>query len=218
MTTNSGDADGEITDEREVPKLSREQIETVLEPFRGPIEQIPPMVSALKHKGKRLHELARAGIEVERKPRSVTIHQLDLLDIDTKRLTVRVACSKGTYIRSLAMDIGESIGCGAHLSGLLREQSGPFSLKKAITLDELSQLDQEAARLRLLPPDQALIHLDAIHLTQDQAISLRHGQPVPLDHAAVALIRIYAENEFVGVGSVVEQGMLRSKRLFDFTG
>ncbi len=215
VTTDSGDADGKVTSERTVPELTARQIETVLDSFRGPIEQIPPMVSALKHKGKRLHELARQGIEVERKPRSITIHQLDRLDFDTNRLTVRVGCSKGTYIRSLAMDIGEVIGCGAHLSMLRREQSGPFSLDKATTLDELSDRDQEAARAALISPDQALIHLDAISIKMEQARALRHGQPVSLEHGPVELIRMYSDQEFIGVGGIDGLGVLRSKRLFD---
>ena len=214
-TTISGDADGEVIDEREVPVLTREQIEAVLEPFRGPIEQIPPMVSALKHKGKRLHELARAGIEVERKPRSVIIHRLDLLDFDQNRLTVRVACSKGTYIRSLAMDIGETIGCGAHLSALRRERSGPFSLEKAISLDALSDLSRDDARALLIPPDQALADLPSIQLTPEQTASLRHGQPVRLNTDSIDLARLYCADEFVGLGQVGRLGELRSRRLFN---
>ncbi|MEM1081861.1 MAG: tRNA pseudouridine(55) synthase TruB [Pseudomonadota bacterium] len=217
QTTTSGDADGEVIDERDLPELNLERVEAVLDRFRGSIEQIPPMVSALKYKGQRLHELARQGIEVERPPRRVIIHQLDLLEQDAQRLTVRVQCSKGTYIRSLAVDIGEVIGCGAHLSRLRREKSGPFSLGNAITLDQLLKLEQESARARLLPPDQALVHLNTIHITQDQAKSLRYGQPVPLDHAPTTLIRIYADNDFVGVATVDEEGILRSKRLFDLT-
>ena len=214
ITTNSGDADGEITDKREVPKLSREQIETVLEPFRGPIEQIPPMVSALKYKGKRLHELARAGIEVERKPRSVTIHQLDLLDIDTKRLTVRVACSKGTYIRSLAMDIGDVIGCGAHLSALRRERSGPFSLEQSVSLDALSDMSPDEARDQLIPPDHALSDLPSIELTPEQTVSLRHGQSMKVNEDQTELVRMYSDEVFIGIGSINELGVMRSRRLF----
>ena len=218
QTTTSGDADGDVLDEREVPALTREQIEAVLEPFRGSIEQIPPMVSALKHKGKRLHELARAGIEVERKPRSVTIHKLDLLDFDEQRLTVRVACSKGTYIRSLAMDIGETIGCGAHLSALRRERSGPFSLEKAISLDALSDLSMDDARALLIAPDLALSDLPSIELAPEQTTALRHGQPVRMKEAQAELVRIYSGEEFIGIGSIDEFGVLRSRRLFNWSG
>ena len=217
QTTTSGDADGDLLHEREVPVLTREQIEAVLEPFRGPIEQIPPMVSALKHKGKRLHELARAGIEVERKPRSVIIHRLDLLDFDQNRLTVRVACSKGTYIRSLAMDIGEAIGCGAHLSALRRERSGPFSLEKAISLDALSDLSSDDARVLLIAPDQALSDLPSIELAPEQTTALRHGQPVRMKEAQAELVRIYSGEEFIGIGSIDEFGVLKSRRLFNLS-
>ena len=217
QTTTSGDADGDLLHEREVPVLTREQIEAVLEPFRGPIEQIPPMVSALKHKGKRLHELARAGIEVEREPRSVIIHRLDLLDFDQNRLTVRVACSKGTYIRSLAMDIGEAIGSGAHLSALRREHSGPFSLEKAISLDALSELSHDDARALLIPPDQALLDLLSIDLTPEQTTALRHGQPVRMKEVQAELVRIYSGEEFIGIGVIDEFGVLKSRRLFDLS-
>ncbi|MEM7053534.1 MAG: tRNA pseudouridine(55) synthase TruB [Pseudomonadota bacterium] len=217
QTTNSGDADGEVLEEREIPELTRQQIEAVLEPFRGPIEQIPPMVSALKHKGKRLHELARAGIEVERKPRKVTIHQLDLLDFDQNRLTVRVACSKGTYIRSLAMDIGESNDCGAHLSALRRERSGLFALEQAVSMDKLSDLSCDDARALLIAPDQALSDLPSIELTPEQTTALRHGQPVRTNEDQTELARIYSDEEFIGIGSIDEFGVLKSRRLFNLS-
>lgn len=214
MTTDSGDADGQVTGEAEVPELSAERLDAVLEEFRGPIEQVPPMVSALKHKGKRLHELARAGIEVERPPRPVTIHALDLLDHAADRLTVRVDCSKGTYIRSLAMDIGERLGCGAHLTALRRERSGPFHLKDSVALDELEREGVEAARDRLRPADTALTHLAAVEVDAAGAHSLRLGQAVVCSAAAADPVRMYSGGEFLGLGRVDAAGRLHPRRLF----
>ena len=213
-TTASGDAEGEVTEEREVPQLDRAALEVVLDEFRGPIDQVPPMYSALKHKGRRLHELARAGLEVERKPRRVTIHRLDLVEFQPPRLVLRVACSKGTYIRSLAMDIGERIGCGAHLGALRREFSGPFSLADAVTLEALQEMGADQARGLLLPPDAALPHVPVMGLDDDQATAIRHGRAVSLGPSPDGLVRIYHRGLFMGLGQTDSGGVLRVQRLF----
>lgn len=213
-TTASGDVEGEVIERREVPALTRADLEAVLEEFRGPIEQIPPMFSALKHKGRRLHELARAGIEVERNPRRVTIHRLDLLDFQSPRLTLRVGCSKGTYIRSLAMDIGEKLGCGAHLAALRRESSGPFSLARAVSLEALQEMQADQARQLLLPPDAALPETPRVELNAAAAIDIGHGKAVPTDRQAVELVRIYSQGGFLGLGQIDSRGVLRVRRLF----
>lgn len=218
QTTASGDAEGDVLERREVPDLARADIEKVLAGFRGPIEQVPPMFSALKHKGRRLHDLARAGIEVERKPRPVTIHRLDLLEFDPPRLSLRVICSKGTYIRSLAMDIGEALGCGAHLTGLRRESSGPFSLDGAVTLEALEEMDAARARDLLLPPNAALPHLPRVDLDDLAAVDIGHGKPVATSHPAADPVRIYAAGAFLGLGRVDERGILRVRRLFVVEG
>jgi len=214
--TASGDAEGEVLESVAVPGLDEAVLEPVLERFRGEIDQIPPMYSALKHNGKRLHELARAGVEVERKPRRVTIHCLELLDYAPDRLTLRVACSKGTYIRSLAMDIGEALGCGAHLVALRRERSGPFGLDNAIALQRIEELDQAAARALLIPPEQVLIDLPAIRLTAAQARDIGHGKAVRLDPAPGPAdpVRMFREARFLGLGWVDATGLLRVRRLF----
>lgn len=215
VSTDSGDADGEITARHAVPPLDRARIEAVLDGFRGPIDQVPPMFSALKHQGRRLHELARAGIEVERKPRRVIIHALELLDHDPERLTLRVVCSKGTYIRSLAMDIGEALGCGAHLTALRRERSGPFRLDDAVTLETLEALGQEGARALLQPPDSALSDLPALSVDAVAAQALRHGQGVATGATETDPVRIYTGATFVGLGRVEADGWLRPRRLFN---
>ena len=212
--TESGDAEGAVVAQREVPDLSDEDIETVLAPFRGEIDQVPPMYSALKHQGRRLHELARAGIEVERKPRRVTIHALELLDRGPARLTLRVRCSKGTYIRSLAVDIGRELGCGAHLAALRREASGPFSLRDAITLADLESMAAAEARAMLLPPDRALENRPRVDLDEGAAGEIRHGRTVRTDLAPCDGIRMYSGSRFLGLGQVDEHGVLRVRRLF----
>ena len=153
IETDSLDADGTVTRERPFDHVTAEQIDEAVVQFRGDIEQIPPMVSAIKMKGKRLYELARKGEVVERPPRPVTIHQLDVLRVEIPEIDLRVHCSKGTYIRTLAADIGEVLGCGAHLSALRRTTSGDFSVVDAVSIDELRTWDRDAviAHLRPIP-------------------------------------------------------------------
>lgn len=214
QATASGDAEGETVERCEVPELNRADVEYVLEDFRGEIEQVPPMYSALKHKGQRLHELARAGIEVERKPRCVTIYRLDVLDFQSPRLTLRVQCSKGTYIRSLAIDVGQRLGCGAHLGALRRESSGPFALADAVTLAQLEEMGAEAARKLLLPPDAALPDVERIDLEEPATADIRQGKAVDTDRTATDLVRIYSGGAFLGLGRIDLQGSLRVRRLF----
>ena len=140
--TDSGDSDGEVISTSEV-KSSKEEIAQVLESFRGEILQVPPMVSAKKVKGQRLYKLARRGIEVEREPQKIFIKMLDLLDVEMPFVKISVACSKGTYIRQLADDIGEKLGCGAHLSDLRRTRSGSFSIEQAVPFDQLRGMNRE---------------------------------------------------------------------------
>jgi len=212
--TDSGDAEGSVTQTRPVEHYDPETIESTLARFRGPIDQVPPMYSALKHQGKRLHELARAGIEVERKPRSVVIHSLELLDRAPDRLCVRVHCSKGTYIRSLAVDIGRALGCGAHLTGLRREGSGPFALSDAVTLQALEAMDRSEARSLLLPADAALPGWSRIEVSPEAAADIRHGRPVDIDRGPDEYVRIYTAERFLGLGEIDSAGVLRVRRLF----
>ncbi len=215
QTTDSEDAEGEVVETRAVPQLTSAQIEAVLAEFRGPIEQVPPMYSALKHKGQRLHELARQGKTVERPPRPVTIHQLDLLELDLPRLRLDVGCSKGTYIRSLVRDIGQALGCGAYLSALQRTRSAPFDLSDALSLEALEALSADQARARLLPPDRALAHLPAIPVDESGAARLRQGQRLAEQaQLAAGLVRVYADETFLGIGETDGEGRLRVRRLF----
>lgn len=214
VSTDSGDADGAVLATAAVPALDRATLEAVLDRFRGPIEQLPPMKSALKHQGRRLYELARAGIEVERPRRPVRIETLELLALALPRLKIRVRCSKGTYIRSLAMDIGDALGCGAHLTALRRTASGPFRLADAITLDKLQALSRQQARARLLSPEAALPDWPRIDLDVAQVAAIRQGRAVKTDHASSAGVRMYADCGFVGLGAIDAAGVLRVRRLF----
>ncbi|TVQ37743.1 MAG: tRNA pseudouridine(55) synthase TruB [Wenzhouxiangella sp.] len=214
VTTDSEDAEGEVIERREVPPLTRDDVESVLGSFRGPIMQVPPMHSALKYKGQRLYELARRGEEVERPARAITIHELSLTGFESPRLQLTVTCTKGTYIRSLVRDIGEALGCGAHLSALRRTLSAPFALANAHTLDELDGLDVEAARALLLPADVALAHLPGLDLDPEQATRLCQGQKLSgLAAIAPGLVRVYGDGAFLGIGETDGCGRLKAKRL-----
>lgn len=216
VTTDSEDAEGEVLERRAVPALDDERIEAVLATFRGPIEQVPPMHSALKHKGRRLYELARKGETVERPPRPVVIHELELIDRGDETLRLIARCSKGTYIRSLARDIGEALGCGAHLAGLRRIASTPFEIEDAVELAAFESLTREQARALLIPPDRALEHLPAVELDDQQAERISHGQRLaglPAMHSGQ--VRIYGpEHGFLGVGEMDGDGRLKPARLF----
>ena len=217
VCTDSDDAEGAVTARESVPPLDEESIEAVLQRFRGPIEQVPPMHSALKHKGRRLYELARRGETVERPPRAVTIHALRLLGHDPveNRLRLSVRCSKGTYIRSLARDIGQDLGCGAHLTALRRTGSQPFGIDDAVALEALESLSIEEARALMIPPDLALPHLPAVELEEQESSRLQQGQRLAgLAERHQGRVRVYGPDGFLGVGEMDGEGHLKPVRLF----
>ena len=217
--TNTGDAEGEVIETRLVPAFSREQIEAVFENFRGPIAQIPPMHSAIKHQGKPLYELAHKGIEVERKAREVTIFSLQIVALNGSDLEVAVHCSKGTYVRTLAEDIGEQLGVGAHVSALRRLAVGPFDEGQTLyTVDQLTEIAEQgynALDALLLPLDAAIADRPSVHLGADSAFYVRQGQPVMVPRAPTeGLVRIYEdESDFIGVGEVLDDGRIGPRRL-----
>lgn len=221
VTTNTGDAEGEIKATKPVPELDEQAIEQVLQMFRGTIQQIPPMFSALKHNGERLYDLARQGIEVERQPRTVTIHELILLNYQDGMLELEAECTKGTYIRTLAEDIGAEIGCGAHVTQLRRLTVGPFQDSSAmVTLAELETMletDREALSGLLLPIDSALMHWPDVRLNADMSYYLLQGQPVQVPKApSQGWVRVYNGDKdiFLGVGEISDDGKVAPKRLF----
>lgn len=212
VTTDSGDAEGAVTGTVAVD-VAESAILSVLPRFIGNIQQIPPMHSALKRNGRPLYELARQGIEVERAPRAVTIHAIDCLVFAGDMLTLRVACSKGTYIRVLAADIGQALGCGAHLAALRRTAVGDLDLAGAVTLAELEALD-EAGRAGCLQPVDALLQsLPIMTVEGEVAERFRHGNPVDLHPGLAGKIRVYAGGRLIGVGEPGSDGRLWPKRL-----
>lgn len=212
VTTDTGDAEGAVTGTVAVD-AAESAILSVLPRFVGDIRQIPPMHSALKRDGRPLYELARQGIEVERAPRAVTVHAIDCLGFAGGLLTLRVACSKGTYIRVLAADIGQALGCGAHLTALRRTRVGDLDLAGAVTLAELEALD-EAERAGCLQPVDALLRsLPVVMVAGEDAERFRHGNPVDLQPGLGGKIRVYADGRLIGVGEPGSDGRLWPKRL-----
>ena len=215
VTTSTGDLEGKVTARSKV-QAEREGIGHVLKRFVGQIFQTPPMHSAIKRGGQPLYKLARAGGEVPREPRSIVIRSLTLLGLEGEELKLSVSCSKGTYIRVLAEDIGRQLGCGACLSALRREGVGGFRLSQsAVTLEQLEQMAPSDRDALLLPEDALVSSLPRLDLDAAGALRLRHGQSVERSEAHVAgLARIYGPSrEFLGIGEVTAPGLIVPRRL-----
>ncbi len=217
VSTDTGDAEGSVLESKPVPKLNKDLLNACLNNFTGEISQVPPMYSALKHQGKRLYELARAGRTVERQARRIKIYRLTCPDFTDDCLTLDVSCSKGTYIRSLAEDIGMYFGCGAVVDELRRLEVGQFSLNDAYTIEQLQQMDTQIELMRILRPvDEPLSAWPAIQLLSEQASKIKHGGQVAHSGAGPSgLVRLYYENRFIGIGEAVPDGKLIPKRLFN---
>jgi tRNA pseudouridine55 synthase len=218
VTTNTGDAEGEILEIRPV-KLDVAQFESALISFKGEITQIPPMYSALKHEGKALYEYARAGVEVERKERRVHIYAIQLNSFNQDVAEVTVRCSKGTYIRTLAEDIGHLLGCGAHLIGLRRIETASYRIEQAITLERFESLTAEQRSEALLPLDSAIQHLPTVILNKDSAFYLQQGQAIWQSGVIPqGLLRLYTEQQqFLGLGELQSDGKIGPKRLIVYS-
>jgi tRNA pseudouridine55 synthase len=215
VTTTTGDPEGSVLATRPV-LVGEAEIRSVLARFVGEIQQIPPMYSALKHHGRPLYEYARAGIDIERPPRRVWIRALECSACPLPEVTFTVHCSAGTYIRTLAQDIGEALGCGAHLTALTRLASGGFSLENAHTLDALAALPDTRRAGALLPVDALLGHLPAIELDAAGRTAFLHGRRVPVAAAPTPLRRVYdAGHVFLGLGEIDAAGMLIPRRVVD---
>lgn len=219
IKTSTADAEGEVIATRPVPSLSETQLRATLDKFVGDIEQIPPMHSAIKMQGQPLYKLAHQGIEVERQPRQVTVYSLELTRFEADEFAFVLHCSKGTYVRTLVEDIGELLGCGAHLSALRRTGVGPFEIGHAVSLETLEQIlaDEGLAGLdqQLIPMDQALETWPAVHLSENSAYYVRQGQPVQVAKAPTSgWVRLFGQNDhFLGVGQILEDGRVAPKRL-----
>ncbi len=222
VTTTTADAEGEVVSTAPVDGIGEADLREVLNRFLGAIEQLPPMYSAVKHQGQRLYKLARQGIEVERTPRVVNVFGLDLRTVEMPDFELDVHCSKGTYVRTLAEDIGNALGCGGHVTDLRRTGVGPYveSETRFVTLEELERLADEeagpaAADDLLLPLESALGHCPPVRLSEDAAFYLRQGQAVLVPQAPTeGLVRLYdPSRKFIGVGYILEDGKVQPKRL-----
>ncbi|MCH8177379.1 MAG: tRNA pseudouridine(55) synthase TruB [Proteobacteria bacterium] len=217
-TTRTGDAEGEVIAELPV-QVNRAQIDSVLKQFTGTVKQVPPMYSAIKHKGQRLYHLARIGKEVERPARSIEIYSLNLIDFSDDQLELDIHCSKGTYIRTLVEDIAKAAGTLAHAASLHREQVGDFSAADMLDLPTaVATVDADgprALRERLMPPDAALASWPDVAIDSLAAGKFSGGQSVPVANAGLGLVRVYDDQKiFLGVGELSTTGKLAPKRIF----
>lgn len=214
ITTTTGDLEGEVLTTLPV-EVDRQRIEAAVARFRGEIEQMPPMYSALKHAGKPLYEYARAGTEIERTARHITIRKLEIEDWTGSDLRIDVACSKGTYVRVLAEDIGRALGCGATLAALRRTRVGRFSVDEAVSLVAMAEMSEAEIEASLLPVDALLAGVPSLDLDADQSQRMRLGQAVVLARGLDAgLVRVYGPgSNFLGVAEASSEGRLLPRRL-----
>ncbi len=209
--TSTGDAEGEVLERRPVA-VTAASVETALARFRGAIEQIPPMHSALKHQGRPLYAYARKGQSVERAPRRVVVRELVLERLEGPDLDLLVRCSKGTYVRTLAEDLGEALGCGGHLTALRRTAVGPFGVDDAVTLDRLAAVLESERPRGLLPVEVLLRSWPRVLLAKDAETRFRQGQRVAAAAAEPRVAVFGADGNFLGIGEIDAEGMLKAKR------
>ena len=214
VETRTYDSEGEVVATNPV-SVSKRDVERELKKFMGEIEQLPPMYSAVKIDGEALYKLARKGVEVERQPRTITIHELKLEAFEGEFIELDMTCTKGTYVRTLAHDLGQNLGCGAHVVGLRRLQVGDFDVEETITLETLETLPPEERDALLLPVDEALQDLPDVSLTTLATHYLVQGQTVSVQHShSPGWVRLYEEGErFLGMGEVLDDGRVAPKRL-----
>ncbi len=212
-TTTTADSEGEILEQKPVPLLSAELIETALAKFRGDIMQVPPMYSALKKDGRPLYELARAGIEIERPARPVTIHELTLESFTEDTLSLTVSCSKGTYIRTLAEDIGAALGCGGYVSQLHRTKTGLFQLDEGMTIEYLESLNEEQRDALLLPVYASVEQMQRVQLDDGEDFYFCRGQSVMIGNEPKGESLVFAKERFLGLGVVDDMRQVHPKRL-----
>jgi tRNA pseudouridine55 synthase len=225
VTTTTGDADGDVVARCDTTAITLPQVERALAQFKGAITQTPSMYSAIKHEGRPLYQLAREGKEVERKSRTVTIHELVLQRFETgEQATVQLSlrCTKGTYVRSIAEDLGHLLGCGAHVTALRRTASGPFGVEQSVSLEHIEALaeahDFDELNGLLLPIETALLDLPEVRVPEDSVFYLRQGQPVMVANCPLAgFVRIVADDTgaLIGVGESTDDGRLAPRRLIN---
>ena len=216
VVTDTQDTSGNILETHPVA-VTREEVQAALRQFIGPIEQIPPMYSAIKINGQKLYELARRGQEVERKPRSITIHELELLEGADADYLLRVRCSKGTYVRTLCHDLGRALGCGGCMSSLRRTRAGSFTLSQAVTMQQVLNFAAEQAPQALLMPVDAVFSMHPpLIVTMGQAAKLKNGAQIKDWQFRPGTYRVYAEDgEFLLLGRVENGGLTTIKSFFE---
>ncbi|MFK5969069.1 MAG: tRNA pseudouridine(55) synthase TruB [Candidatus Marithrix sp.] len=216
FTTLTGDAEGEILQTRPTDDISREQIDKVVQSFIGSNEQVPPMYSALKHQGQPLYKLARQGKTIERKARTINIYDIEVQSFIDNYLAIKVHCSKGTYIRTLAEDIGEILGCGAFVSRLHRVRVGDYqNMIDFTTLEQ--QADLEALDKLLIPMETAILHWPKVNLSTELTYYIQQGQAVQVPQAPTdGWVQLFNEELFLGIGQVLEDGRVTPKRLINY--
>lgn len=214
ITTTTGDAEGAVLSTQPV-NVNQAEFKKTSQQFLGEISQVPPMYSALKFEGKALYEYARAGVEIERQSRLVTIHSIEVNSFSSDVAVITVTCSKGTYIRTLAEDIGKQLGCGAHLIGLRRTATANYDISQAITIEQFEAMSDEQRLAVLAPADSAVLHLPAITLDDDSVFYLLQGQSVwRSGFIPAGLLRLYSEQPvFLGLGELQPDGKIAPKRL-----
>lgn len=221
VRTDTGDAEGRIIGRNEDVNVSSEQVQQALKQFVGTIEQVPPMYSAIKQQGVPLYKLAREGKEVERTSREITIYSIELLSLKGNDLAIDVHCSKGTYVRTLADDLGELLGCGAHVKELRRLQAGVFNESDCVSLEKLEEIRQASEKedftgidRYLVPMDKAVADLPEVNLPEVTAGFIKQGQPVLVRHLpAEGLVRLYEGDRFIGIGSIQDDGRVCPRRM-----
>ena len=220
VATDSGDSEGTVTRTRPVVDITTDKVEDALRFFRGEIDQVPPMFSAIKHQGQPLYKLARQGIEVERQARRITVFSNELVALEGDELELEMHCSKGTYVRTIAEELGEVLGCGAHVIALRRRAAGPFEESDLVTFEELEAAQERGSLDAFLQPvSSAVQQWPEVQLSDSTAYYLRQGQPVIVPHApSSGWVRLAELNEdesarFIGVGEILDDGRVAPRRL-----
>lgn len=218
IRTDSGDSEGNVIETCSEFVLTRKAIEKALRQFKGEIEQIPPMYSALKVNGVPLYKLARKGETIEREPRPITVFSIELTAFENDELGLKIACSKGTYIRTIADDLGQALGCGAHIIALRRLQAGAFTEEDCVSADflreEIEKFGIDRLDRYLIPMDEAVSDLPEVILPNITAGCVKNGQAVFVKHLpAEGLVRLYDEEQFIGIGCIDDDGRVAPKRL-----
>lgn len=219
IRTDTADADGAVIEQADIDAFGREALESALDRLTGEIKQVPPMYSALKKDGKRLYELAREGLEVDREARPVTIHSLTIEQYDARAPVLRVECSKGTYVRTLVEDLADGLGTCGHVAALRRLSVGPFDEPGLVSMAQVEAaagVGDQALDALLVPADSALSDWPAVGLNREQAWYVCRGNPVQVGHSPRAgFCRIYDDRaRFIGVGEALRDGRIAPKRLF----